>query len=252
MPEPWRSSGSGESTGGSLQGGHRARAPRCRRRTRGRPPLSVETGESFDVRAQYLIGADGVRGATRDLLGIGVEGPGAVGDSVSILVDAPLRDLVAARSSVIYGVRRPRAGCGFSRRRQRPPSGAAPADGGSILDSFGASFVVLADAAHPHRSDIEALALDVPDDDAAAARPQLGRHVRGHASRHRGGPTRRIRLVPRPFDERSRGCHQGRSCCIRLPHRRPSAAVIHRKPAGLDLCHPVPPPTVPVHDRGSR
>ncbi|MFN0029498.1 MAG: FAD-dependent monooxygenase [Acidimicrobiales bacterium] len=73
----------------------------------------VETGEVFEVRCRYLVAADGVRGTTRERLGISVEGPGPVGDSVSILVDAPLRDRVADRSSVIYGVRQPRPGGGF-------------------------------------------------------------------------------------------------------------------------------------------
>ena len=90
-----------------------------------------ENDEPFDARSQYLIAADGVRGATRDRLGIGVDGPGAVGESVSILVDAPLRDRVADRSSVIYGVRQPTPGRRFPGRRQRSPLGAAPSSGRS-------------------------------------------------------------------------------------------------------------------------
>lgn len=75
--------------------------------------IDEQTGEEFDAHARYLVAADGVRGTIRERLGIDVEGPGAVGDSVSILVDAPLRDRIADRSSVIYGVRQPRPGGGF-------------------------------------------------------------------------------------------------------------------------------------------
>ncbi len=75
--------------------------------------IHEETGEVCNVHTRYLIAADGVRGAIRERLGIDVEGPGAVGDSVSILVDAPLRERIAGRSSVIYGVRQPRPGGGF-------------------------------------------------------------------------------------------------------------------------------------------
>ncbi len=75
--------------------------------------IHEETRELHDVHARYLIAADGVRNLIREQLGIGVEGPGAVGNSVSILVDAPLRDRVSERSSLIYGVRHPRPGGGF-------------------------------------------------------------------------------------------------------------------------------------------
>ncbi len=75
--------------------------------------VSEGTGKAFDVRAKYLIAADGVRGTIRERLAIDVEGPGAVGDSISILVDAPLRDRITDRLSVIYGVRQPRPGGGF-------------------------------------------------------------------------------------------------------------------------------------------
>ncbi|MBX7071334.1 MAG: FAD-dependent monooxygenase [Microthrixaceae bacterium] len=71
-------------------------------------------GEPIELRCDYLVAADGSRGAIGPSLGIGFEGPGVVGESISILVDAPLRERIADRVSVLYGVQRPRPGGGFA------------------------------------------------------------------------------------------------------------------------------------------
>jgi 2-polyprenyl-6-methoxyphenol hydroxylase-like FAD-dependent oxidoreductase len=45
-------------------------------------------GEPIAVRATYMVAADGVRGRTREALGVSRSGPGAIGYRVSILVEA--------------------------------------------------------------------------------------------------------------------------------------------------------------------
>ena len=74
----------------------------------------VVDGSVLDVRARFLVATDGARSSVRERLGIGLEGPGALGNSVSILIDAPLRELIADRAAVLYGVRQPRVGGGFA------------------------------------------------------------------------------------------------------------------------------------------
>jgi 2-polyprenyl-6-methoxyphenol hydroxylase-like FAD-dependent oxidoreductase len=71
-------------------------------------------GREYVVDALFLVAADGGRGGCRDALGIPLLGPGPVGNSVSIYVDAPLRDRIEDRVSVLYGVSRPRPGAGFA------------------------------------------------------------------------------------------------------------------------------------------
>lgn len=70
-------------------------------------------GHVTTIEADYLVAADGSRSSIRDRLGIGVEGPGPIGDSISILVDAPLGERIADRLSTLYGVASP-PGAGFA------------------------------------------------------------------------------------------------------------------------------------------
>lgn len=72
------------------------------------------SASSFKIVADYVVAADGSRSPTREGLGIGFEGPGVLAESASILVDAPLGDRIADRTSVLYGVQRPRPGAGFA------------------------------------------------------------------------------------------------------------------------------------------
>lgn len=66
------------------------------------------------VRASYLVAADGVRGVTRDSLGIGRSGPGMLGHRMSVLVEADIEALMAQRQSAVYWLRQPRAGSLFA------------------------------------------------------------------------------------------------------------------------------------------
>lgn len=71
-------------------------------------------GATFEIGAAYAIAADGSRSPTREQLAISMLGPGAMGDSVSILVDAPIGERMADRAAVLYGVAHPRPGAGFA------------------------------------------------------------------------------------------------------------------------------------------
>lgn len=81
---------------------------------------SAVTAELLDeagpisVRASYLVAADGVRGATRDSLGIRRSGPGRLGHRLSVLVEVDLETLMAQRQSAVYWLRQPRAGSLFA------------------------------------------------------------------------------------------------------------------------------------------
>ena len=74
----------------------------------------VTHGEPVSVRAEYMIAADGVRGRTREALGVGRSGPGALGHRVSILVGADLEMRMKERQSGAYWLRQPRAGSLFA------------------------------------------------------------------------------------------------------------------------------------------
>jgi 2-polyprenyl-6-methoxyphenol hydroxylase-like FAD-dependent oxidoreductase len=73
-----------------------------------------QSGERHVVDADYMVAADGSRSAIRELLGIGASGPGVVGHSVSILIEADLADLVADRLAIIYKVARPHPSAFFA------------------------------------------------------------------------------------------------------------------------------------------
>ncbi|WP_063838897.1 FAD-dependent oxidoreductase [Streptomyces glaucescens] len=59
------------------------------------------TGEQSTVRARYLIAADGVRSPVRETLGITRTGHGTIGNAMSVLFKADLRDTVKGRRFVI-------------------------------------------------------------------------------------------------------------------------------------------------------
>lgn len=73
----------------------------------------IVAGERASVRAAYMIAADGARSRAREALGIARSGPGAVGDTVSILFEADLAERMQDRLGGAYLVREPRAGCTF-------------------------------------------------------------------------------------------------------------------------------------------
>jgi 2-polyprenyl-6-methoxyphenol hydroxylase-like FAD-dependent oxidoreductase len=80
--------------------------------------LNTHTGETREVRAQWMVAADGVRGEVRSMLGIGRSGTGAIGNTVSVLVDADLTD----RTAGLYRLNRPRPGAALAavdNRRRR-------------------------------------------------------------------------------------------------------------------------------------
>ena len=70
----------------------------------------VTHGEPISVCARYMVAADGVRGRTRETLGIGRSGPGAMGHRVSVLVEADIEMRMKERQSAIYWLREPRPG----------------------------------------------------------------------------------------------------------------------------------------------
>jgi putative polyketide hydroxylase len=67
-------------------------------------------GDSLTVRARWLVAADGVRGGIRSALGIDRSGAGAIGNRVSILVEAELGARAADRRAAVYWLNRPREG----------------------------------------------------------------------------------------------------------------------------------------------
>jgi putative polyketide hydroxylase len=64
----------------------------------------VGTGRERQLRAKYLVGADGARSKVRELLGIEFDGRGVFSNSITIYFHAPMASLVAGKKamSVIY------------------------------------------------------------------------------------------------------------------------------------------------------
>lgn len=50
------------------------------------------SGRRTEVRCRYVVAADGARSSTRDLLGIGMEGPGELGHNINVHFTAPLAE----------------------------------------------------------------------------------------------------------------------------------------------------------------
>ena len=73
--------------------------------------ISAEAaGGALTVRARLLVAADGVRGGIRAAVGIGRSGAGAIGNRVSILVEADVGARVADRRAAVYWLTQPREG----------------------------------------------------------------------------------------------------------------------------------------------
>jgi putative polyketide hydroxylase len=64
-------------------------------------------GTQVAVEAQYVVAADGPRSATREGLGIGVDGPGALGSQLGIYFHADLSDLVDQHRNALYWLYNP-------------------------------------------------------------------------------------------------------------------------------------------------
>jgi len=70
------------------------------------------TGHEYDIRAQYVIGADGGRSAVAAGVGLPFEGQMDLAGSMSIVFHADLSQYVAHRPSVLYWVLQPGADVG--------------------------------------------------------------------------------------------------------------------------------------------
>jgi 2,4-dichlorophenol 6-monooxygenase len=69
-------------------------------------------GDEYDIRARYVIGADGGRSQVADDIGLPLRGQMGVGGSINIVFEADLSSLVADRPSVLYWVLQPGADVG--------------------------------------------------------------------------------------------------------------------------------------------
>lgn len=69
-------------------------------------------GEEYDIRARYVIGADGGRSVVAEHIGLPLKGQMGVGGSINIVFEADLSHLVADRPSVLYWVLQPGADVG--------------------------------------------------------------------------------------------------------------------------------------------
>ena len=69
-------------------------------------------GDEYDIRARYVIGADGGRSQVAQDIGLPLQGRMGVGGSINIVFEADLSHLVADRPSVLYWVLQPGADVG--------------------------------------------------------------------------------------------------------------------------------------------
>jgi 2,4-dichlorophenol 6-monooxygenase len=69
-------------------------------------------GDEYDIRARYVIGADGGRSQIAEDIGLPLQGQMGVGGSINIVFEADLSHLVADRPSVLYWVLQPGADVG--------------------------------------------------------------------------------------------------------------------------------------------
>ena len=65
------------------------------------------SGEEFEVRSRYILGADGASSSVRKFAGIEMEGPDALENFISIHVEADLRSLVGHRPATLYWITDP-------------------------------------------------------------------------------------------------------------------------------------------------
>jgi len=68
------------------------------------------SGWEATVRADYLVGADGAHSRVRDSLGIAMDGPDHLAEHLTVLFEAPLREVVGDRRYGIYFIQHPEAG----------------------------------------------------------------------------------------------------------------------------------------------
>jgi putative polyketide hydroxylase len=68
--------------------------------------LQDATGERTTLRSSYVIGADGAHSAVRASMGVGMYGPGELGDFLAVLFRAPLFDVVGERRHGLYMLQR--------------------------------------------------------------------------------------------------------------------------------------------------
>ena len=71
--------------------------------------IDREKGEQVQVRAQYLVGADGAHSRVREVLGIPMVGPGEMGHTMNILFQTDLSRRVAGRSINLAFIQHPDA-----------------------------------------------------------------------------------------------------------------------------------------------
>jgi 2,4-dichlorophenol 6-monooxygenase len=69
-------------------------------------------GDEYDIRARYVVGADGGRSQVAEDIGLPLHGQMGVGGSINIVFEADLSHLVADRPSVLYWVLQPGADVG--------------------------------------------------------------------------------------------------------------------------------------------
>jgi 2-polyprenyl-6-methoxyphenol hydroxylase-like FAD-dependent oxidoreductase len=69
----------------------------------------VATGASREVRAAFVVGADGARSTVREALGIAMRGPDRLEEAVTALFRAPLWEVVGERRHGIYDIAHPDA-----------------------------------------------------------------------------------------------------------------------------------------------
>jgi 2,4-dichlorophenol 6-monooxygenase len=70
------------------------------------------TGEDYDIRSKYLVGADGGNSKVAEDIGLPMVGKMGVGGSINIIIEADLSKYVAHRPSVLYWVLAPGSNVG--------------------------------------------------------------------------------------------------------------------------------------------
>jgi putative polyketide hydroxylase len=85
----------------------------------------LATGAVTTIDSRYLIGADGAHSTVRDRLGIAMEGPGHLAENITVLFQAPVKELVGEQYYGIYFITDPGTGGIF-----------APGGGGRWLHGF--------------------------------------------------------------------------------------------------------------------
>lgn len=70
------------------------------------------TGEQYEIRCQYLVGADGGKSRVAESIGLPMEGQMGLSGSMNILFEADLSKYVAHRPSVLYWILQPGANIG--------------------------------------------------------------------------------------------------------------------------------------------